>query len=273
MDFLTKREAQEFLGLEDAHFKNFLDADEFPLLPRKSGGRYAFDKIKLEKWKEEYPARMVSLNINDYARCLDFALAQHARNYVMVDWGTARQREFGQKVANWMRGQLGELGVAMFCKKNLGIDIELDFEIHDEIVPQDVISITVNGKKYQPKKKIAIKTTKMRNAYLVLGLNEVDRPERRSDVYILTRVNMPDDHLLRIATNDITKIVSSQQHFNSYKDKLPKFEPIMCEIAGFVYVNELEKISGIPSIDGERYAKKSGQLRRSIDDWKKAFSV
>jgi len=45
---------------------------------------------------------------------LDFALAQHFRGYVLSDWGTARQREFGQKITNWVKGQLAESAVKKF---------------------------------------------------------------------------------------------------------------------------------------------------------------
>ena len=101
---LTKREAVEFLGLEEKTFENyFLNADEFRCLKRNNRrGRYLFDQKELRQWLEGYKWRTVELNQKDYALCLDFALAQHFRGYVLSDWGSARQREFGQKITNWV---------------------------------------------------------------------------------------------------------------------------------------------------------------------------
>lgn len=138
--------------------------------------------------KRGYESRLFSLTRDDYAKCVDFALAMHFRGYVLSDWGTGRQREFGQKVSNWVRGQLGEIGLQYFCRERLGMDIELDFDMHDEIVPQDVLYITRNGEDFQPGNGIAVKASKLKSAYLVLSPNEVELNERQSDVYIFTRI-------------------------------------------------------------------------------------
>ena len=53
------------------------------------------------------------------------------------------EREFGQKISNWVRGQLGEIGLKYFCNERLGIDIELDFDMHDKIGPNDVFKMSV----------------------------------------------------------------------------------------------------------------------------------
>ncbi len=116
---LTKKEAVKFLGLDDKTFDNyFKNATEFPCIDRNGGrGRFYFDENVLRKWKDSLAWRTVDLNKNDYALCLDFALAQHFRNYVQSDFGTGRQREFGQKITNWVKGQLGEVAVRKFFKR------------------------------------------------------------------------------------------------------------------------------------------------------------
>jgi len=197
---LTKKEAIKFLGLDDKTFDNyFQNADEFKCLERQNGrGRYLFDQKVLQKWLDDFKWRTVELNFKDYSLCLDFALAQHFRGYVLSDWGTARQREFGQKITNWIKGQLAEVAVKKFFKKEFNVDVELDFRIYDEIVPQDIIGIIENGKIRQPKIGIGIKSSKPKSAYLVLGENEITIKERRSDYYIFCRPDIPDDHLLRL---------------------------------------------------------------------------
>lgn len=112
---LSKIEAIKLSGLDEKTFENyFKNADEFDCLPREGKSKFLFDEDKLKKWRENYEWRTVSLDFDDYALCLDFALAQHFRGYVLSDWGTGRQREFGQKITNWVKGQLGEVAVKKF---------------------------------------------------------------------------------------------------------------------------------------------------------------
>jgi hypothetical protein len=274
-NILTRREAEEFLGFDSKTFSNFFKyAGEFSPLPRTgTHGRFYFDQDELKSWKSAYNQRTFTLKKSDYAACVDFALAMHFRGYVLSDWGTGRQREFGQKISNWARGQLGEIGLKYFCQKKLGFDIRLDFDMHDEIVPQDVLAIIKNGREIAPRNKIAVKSSKPKSNYLVLGENEVDLPERRSDVYVFTRVDLPDDHLLRIAPNELKELVKGQQHFTLYKDHIPEFQDINVEVAGFAWKKDLEKVSSIPGqeFEGLRYVKKTGGLRRSIEDWRSAI--
>jgi len=267
---LNKEEAIKFLKLDKKVFNNFSkNADEFQCLNRKKGGRYFFDKGELSKWLESYKWRTIDLNYDDYVLCLDFALAQHFRGYVLSDWGTGRQREFGQKITNWIKGQLAEVAVKKFLKKEFGVDIKLDFEIHDKIVPQDIVGIKKNRKIETPKLGVGIKSSKPKSAYLVLSENEVILPDRRSDIYIFCRPNIPDDHLLRLTKKQIIKAVKAQQHFFSYKDKMPDFENMSCEIAGWCGIGDLEKTNSIPGLDfgGVRFVKKTGHLYRKKEDW------
>ena len=268
---LTKKEAIKFLGLDDKTFDNyFQNADEFKCLERQNGrGRYLFDQKVLQKWLDDFKWRTVELNFKDYSLCLDFALAQHFRGYVLSDWGTARQREFGQKITNWIKGQLAEVAVKKFFKKEFNVDVELDFRIYDEIVPQDIIGIIENGKIRQPKIGIGIKSSKPKSAYLVLGENEITIKERRSDYYIFCRPDIPDDHLLRLTKDRVIEVVKNQQHFPKYKDKMPDFQNMYCEISGWCRIDELEKVTSIPGQEftGLRYVKKSGLLHKDKADW------
>ena len=117
-DILTKKEAIQFLKLDDKIFDNyFKNAGEFPCIKRAGRGRFMFDKLALQKWKDNLVWRTVELTKEDYALCLDFALAIHFKEYVLSDFGSGRQREFGQKITNWVKGQLGELAVQKFFKK------------------------------------------------------------------------------------------------------------------------------------------------------------
>ena len=109
-----------------------------------------------------------------------------------------------------------------------------------------------------------------KSAFLVLGENEITIKEQRSDYYIYCRPDIPDDHLLRITRNEIIKTVKNQPHFPKYRNAIPKFVNIRCEIAGFCALGELEKANSIPGqdFDGIRYIKKSGLLHRSREEWR-----
>ena len=275
---LSKLDAIKFLGLDEKTFDNyFKNADEFVCVPRENGrGRYLFEEEELTRWKQEHEWRTVKLNFEDYALCLDFALAQHFRGYVLSDWGTARQREFGQKITNWVKGQLGEVAVQKFLKKYFDLEVELDFDIYTTIVPQDIIGVFKSGRMRKSKLGVGIKSSKPKSAYLVLGQNEINLPERRSDVYIYCRPDIPDDHLLRVTKDLIIKAVKDKPHFSKYKDLLPDFSDIPCEIAGWCRPDDLEEVSSIPGQtfdNGTRFVKKSGLLRRSKDDWKRLIKM
>jgi hypothetical protein len=271
-DILSKKEAVLYLGLDEKTFDNyFKNAAEFRPLKRSSGrGRFYFDKEALSRWKENLVWRTVELNKRDYSLCLDFALAQHFRNYVQSDFGTGRQREFGQKITNWIKGQLGEVAVKKFLKREFGVNIELDFDICDEIVPQDITGIEYRGNVREPKIGVGIKSSKPKSAFLVLGENEIRIKERRSDIYIYCRPDIPDDHLLRLTKKEINEVVKNKPHYSKYRDLIPDFINIPCEVVGWCKYSDLKAVKGIPGqeFDGVRFVRESGLLRKSKKDWR-----
>lgn len=199
----------------------------------------------------------------------------HFRGYVISDFGTARQREFGQKITNWIKGQLGEVAVKKYFRQEFDCDIELDFNIHGEIVPQDIIGIIENGNTRKPKIGVGIKSSKPKNAYLILGANEINLSERQSDIYIYCRPDIADDHLLRITKKQISEIVKHQPYYPAYKEKMPEFSEIPCEIAGWCKAEELEEVSSIPGQtfdNGPRFVIKSGKLHRSKVEWQRLIN-
>jgi hypothetical protein len=273
---LTKKEALEYVGLDEKTFKNYLGAGEFDCLERNNGrGRFYFDSDKLDAWKAARNSNTVLLTKDDYASCLDFALAQHFRKYATSDFGSGRQREFGQKVTNWVKGQLGEVAVKKLFKDKFNCDIELDFELHDDIVPQDIIAVVKNGASRPPRIGVGVKSSKPKNVYLVLGENEIVREERRSDVYIFCRPDIPDDHLLRITKKAVIGVIEHKPHFPKYRDLMPDFLDIPCEVVGWCTYEDLQPTTEIPGqhFDGIRYVIESGRLKRKDGDWRKLIHL
>lgn len=268
----SRTKAAEYIGMPQSFLKNSREMVEI-----RAGRRIQYKKSDLDRWKEMRDSRIFKLDLSDYAKCFDFALAMYYRGYTTIDWGTARRREAGQNITNWIRGQLGEIAVQKFLKSNFSLEVKLDFDLHKDIVPQDVIGVKKDGRWRDPKIKAAVKGTKFQNSYLILGTADVEPENRKSDVYILTRTNLPDDHLMRVAKEELEELLKKQQHFEAYKEKLLPFEPIPCEVVGFAYRDELEKIEdtnrlaqilGTRNPTGSRYVKPSGELRSSKQDWK-----
>ena len=275
MNPIPKLDALKVSGLDVKTFDNYYkSAGEFSPLSRKPGTRYLFDKEVIEEWRKNFEWRTVELTLEDYSLCLDFALAQHFRGYVTSDWSTGRQREFGQKITNWVKGQLGEIAVQKFLNKEFDTDVDLDFEIRKKIVPQDIIAVLENRKPRNPRIGVGIKSSKPKNAYLVLSEKEIEIAGRKSDVYIYCRPDIPDDHLLRITKDRVVNLVKKEPHFPLYKEKIPAFSNIPCEVAGWCWVNELKKVTSIPgqTFDGYRYVIQSGQLHRNKTDWEDLLS-
>src|SRR3989339_1408466 len=270
-NILNKRDAIAFLGIDEKLFDNyFRHAHEIPFLERNNGrGRFLFDEEQLRNWKDSFEQRTVNLKKEDYALALDFALAQHFRSYVQSDFGTGRQREFGQKITNWVKGQLGEIAVKKFLKREFKVDVELDFDIRDKIVLQDITAFKENGKMRTPKIGIGIKSSNPKSAFLVLGENEIRIKERRSDIYIYCRPNIPDDHLLRLTKEEVNEVVKDKPHYSKYKDLMPDFINIPCEVVGWCHYTDLRETKSIPGqeFDGIRFVKESGLLRKSKKDW------
>jgi|SRR3989338_914048 len=273
MAIISKKEAILQLGIDEKTFDNYFRiGGEVPCLPRIGNGRFKFDDKVLNNWKLDREYRTVILDIADYKRCLDFALAQDARAYVASDFGSGRQREFGQKITNWVKGQLGEIAVKKFFKEKFGTDVELDFEIRDSIVPQDITAINEKGKARTPRIGVGIKSSKPKSVYLVLGSNEIELPERRSDVYIFCRPDLPDDHLLRLTRDAVLSFVKGEAYYETYKNEIPVLTPMPCEIVGYCEFDKLEPATEIPGQkfeSGHRYVIKTGLLKHSPVDWRK----
>lgn len=114
-----------------------------------------------------------------------------------------------------------------------------------------------------PRLRISIKTTKMKNVWLVVGHSEVENELRTSDVYILSRIELPMDHFFRL--------FKTHETLGRVRGEIPDLPmPLSAEVAGFAYKNELE--GPVERINGVRiqpsYVKRSGELHSSVIEWK-----
>lgn len=266
---LKKREAINFLGITDGEFKNYHESSG-EIKGDMIRGRWYFDKEQLNVWKEQRKNRMINLSIQEYETCFEFAIKMVYGGLSLN--GIRGQRTEVQAADDVILGILAEHAVKKFLSIRFATEILLDESVHpNEITPQDFDQISDNGTFRRPRLGVGIKASKMKNAFLVLGSNEVELPGRMSDVYIFARVGLPSDHLFRILRDHsffgkVRKFLDANINFK----KILKLEEIPVWVCGYAYLSELEKVTKIPGQEfsnGHRYVKSVSNLHNSDKEW------
>lgn len=267
---ISKREAIEYLNIPEKDFNNYFESSQ-EIEGVKQNGRWYFDKKKLEEWNELKNSRTMFLSIDEYQRCFQFAIKMVYGGLSLN--GIRGQRTEVQAADDVILGILAEYAIKRFLKEKLSTEINLDEEVHPEqITPQDIHEIKESGVFRVPKLGVGIKASKTKNAFLVLGGNEVDLGGRSSDVYVFARVGLPSDHLFRILRDhsffkEVREFMDSDIKFK----KIHNLKYIPVWICGFVYKNELDKVTSIPGqefTNGHRYAKSVKFMHNSDQDWR-----
>lgn len=272
-DLINKKEALKFLGIPEKNFENYRKFSE-EIKGVKYKTRWYFNKNDLARWKKVKESRTIFLNINKYEECFEFAIKMVYGGLSLN--GIRGQRSEMQAADDIILGILAEHAVKQFLEEKFSTKIKLDESVHPgEITPQDVNQIEVDNIFRQPKIGVAIKASKMKNAFLVLGTDEVEKPKRKSDVYIFARVGLPSDHLFRFLRDHsfFSKVKDFTETNKKFK-KIEKLENIPVWICGFSYLNELEKKKKIPSqkFDGKRYTKSVSKLHNADEDWRELIA-
>jgi len=267
-NLLKKREAIEYLGITDGEFKNYHESSK-EINGEQINRRWYFNKNKLKEWKELKEKRTIDLTVKEYETCFEFAIKMVYGGLSLN--GIRGQRTEVQAADDVILGILAEHAVKRFLVDKFSIEILLDEAVHpEEITPQDFDQIKDGDIFRRPKLGVGVKASKFKNAYLVLGSNEVELKERRSDVYIFARVGLPSDHLFRILRDhsffgNVRRFLDENINFK----KILKLEKIPVWICGFAYMDELEKVNSIPGQEftGHRYVKSVAKLHNSDSEW------
>ncbi len=266
---LSKKEAIKFLDIPEKDFKNYHEFSE-EIKGHQINRRWYFNKDNLIAWKKLKDARTINLSIKEYEVCFQFAIKMVYGGLSLN--GIRGQRTEVQAADDVILGILAEHAIKTFLHKKFATEIKLDEKVHpEEITPQDFDQIKDRGILRKPKLGVGIKASKIKNAFLVLGSNEFELPDRKSDVYIFARVGLPSDHLFRILRDhsffgEVRKFLDDHVNFK----KILKLEEIPVWICGFTYAKELEKVTSIPGqefTNGHRYVKSVGNLHNSDKDW------
>ncbi len=273
-NLITKKVATEFLEIPEKDFKNYHEFSE-EIKGRQINRRWYFDKDDLIVWKKLKENRTIDLSIKEYEVCFEFAIKMVYGGLSLN--GIRGQRTEVQAADDVILGILAEHAIKTFLYKKFTTEIKLDEKVHpEEITPQDFDQIKDGSLFRKPKLGVGVKASKMKNAFLVLGSNEFELPERKSDVYIFARVGLPSDHLFRILREhsffgEVRRFLDKHVNFK----KILKLEKIPVWICGFAYAKELEKVTSIPGQEfsnGHRYVKSAGKLHNSDKEWKDLIS-
>lgn len=231
-----------------------------------SGGESTEDG--LESWlQERFIPHVVFIDEDGYARmCID--ALKILGTTAATDYGSSRQRDFGQHWADMTRGYLGELALKIFLKSK-GIEIELGHEIGElsDYLPSDIHKIKKPGEETRdPRSQVGIKAVKWNGIWMDLPGDQFNH----SDFHILIKVGTGRDHLfaffkkisvfkdkvLRVGQN--IGLLSSEEADDLY-NKLPTFRPIPAYIAGFVKKDEIYADLS--------YKGKRGRMHYKIQEW------
>lgn len=223
----------------------------------------------LEFWFEQrFSPNIIFISKNEYAEmCID--ALKIVSNTAPTDYGSSRQRDFGQLWADMIRGYLGEMAVKMILKDKWNIQACLGHERGElqQYLPMDIHRICKpNEKMRNPNLKISIKATKWNGIWFDIPGNQF----MHSDIHILVRVGVDRDHLFSffkeisifkdkiLGLGKNIGVLSANEADELYR-QIPSFQKIPCYVCGFVS-NDI----GYKSLD---YIGRLGRKNFKIKSW------
>jgi excisionase family DNA binding protein len=267
-DYFSIDQASEELKVPRRYLESYIKVGQ-ELSMERVGRRKLISSTELERWKRQRQFGLVILGRSDYVVCLEFAIRSFYSYRSTSDFGTSTQRDAGKFISNFAIGKLGELAVKKFLKRRFDLDIELDFALRESVVGQDITELArprKGGRVFNPlRKRVAIKTSKMKNVWLVVPEKEVTDADRTSDIYIFSRSDLFQDHLIRLLRDH-----NSLENLNEI---IPPFEDIPTEVCGFTYFDALAAVPPVKELPiqkqaiGSSYIMNTGALSKDRLSW------
>lgn len=215
----------------------------------KQGARLGYDGDQFEQWLKRITPCLVQLSQADYLKCLNFAIEAYYGQMTRADFNRVKQRDVGEFLTNQVEGKLGEIAVQKLLER-AGAAIDLDFRATGQIPSQDITQVQVRGRVWNvPAVKVSIKSTKFKNFLLAVGKNEVTLADRISDIYVLSNVGMPADHLLRIFKSGLQGVSETVRAL------IPDFGGMPARVSGWI---RREAVTARPMLKGEQIEAEYG---------------
>lgn len=229
----------------------------------------------LDWFENRVKTNTISLEREDYLRALSssFELLTIG-DPAKTDFGSSRQREFGQQWTDFTRGYLGEIAMKKFFEKNLETKVELDQREAgdvDSFLPTDLSKIESNDEMRPVDFRLSIKTSKLGSMWLGIPNGQLGH----SDAFSLVKIGIPLNHLA-IFLKEIDGLEELLQ-FEEGEDKqeilnaIPDFKPIPAYIPGFAYRKDFEE-GELEMSEARKYVKVSGGIGRQPDEAPDGFS-
>ncbi|CAN5122225.1 hypothetical protein BH09BAC3_BH09BAC3_29910 [soil metagenome] len=266
---------QEAYDIFMAQFPEITDAKTIEnwfwaeMVPEKVGTRNGYQKEEVESWIARIKTGIVALTLDDYKTCLKFAIESfYMEGFTKSDFMRGKQRDMGEFLTNQIQGKLGELAVAKLLASR-GLTIELDFNVTGQIPSQDVTRVSIRSRVWDnPTAKVSIKTTKLKNVFLPIPEVETTLVDRQSDVYVLSQVGLPPDHLIRVLKTENLDVLAP------VRTLIPDFGPVVCRVGGWISRDDLVRTKLYTSDESEselgiRFAKPNYVLtpNKLSQDW------
>lgn len=218
---------------------------------RGADGGSEFDENGFEEWlNNRFLPQTIWLSSDDYARGITRALPQ-ALIFAGSDFGSSKQRDLGQLWTDTARGLLGEIAVQRFFTEKLGMHIQQDTSLDqdlDDYISTDIKFVKSPSGEYRPTKiNTSIKTGKFNARWL----DEYSAPKiAQIDAFIFVRLGTPKEHFVAylkdisflksklfpkaIELGELTTDASA-----ALWDSIPEFEPIPAYVSGFLMRQDL----------------------------------
>lgn len=234
------------------------------------GGEISKDLNNIDEWlNDRLLPNCVDIDEAGYSTMCINALKIVSKT-AATDFGSSRQRDFGQLWADMTRGYLGEYAFKLFLKNRFKIDAELGHELGEleDYLPMDIHEITKPGESPRiPKIKIGIKASKWNGIWLDIPGDQFDH----SDIHVLVKIGAGRDHLfaffkqLSVFKDKVLKRGEdigclSKEESEDLFQKIPAFKPITAYICGFVKKSDNYKT--MP------FAGKKGRKNYTITAWR-----
>jgi hypothetical protein len=273
-EILSSKEALKYLGIEKKEFENYFKNSK-EIKAFKQSSRWAFNKSELDRWLKLKKERTITLSLNEYEKCFEFAIKMAYSGKASHGVGIRGVRSEVQMADDFILGILAEHGVQKFLKDKFNIKIDLDMGVHpDYITQQDFNGIEEKGKIRKVKIGVAIKSSKWKNCFNIIAPIEYENADRKSDVYIFARVGLPSDHLFRILREHsfFKNVKDSLENSKGFR-KIKELREIPIWITGYSYHKEFNKVNEIAGqkFNGKpnyRYVASVADMHNSNDEWK-----
>lgn len=171
-----------------------------------------------------------------------------------TDFGSSRQRDFGQMLTDFTRGFLGEAATKLFFDERFGIKVDLEEREIGEVaqfLPRDIVRVWESGASRKPKINFSIKTSKLPSMWLDIARGQLSH----SDVFCFIKIGLTVGHFAVFlkGTGFIEKLVkigrevgevdesSVDEEVRRLLSAIPEMSPWPAYIAGYVTKEDFEK--------------------------------